>query len=143
MDIAELMHCVLLSPPDGVRNISEYAKKDVCWDVAKKKPVDLPPSLSMDLISNSEARARSQEDRERSQDLAGIEAITHALRLRDADPHFWRKLRRFSLQNGLIGPKAKEIIEKTMLRRDKQPSEKQAQVLMEVLKKAREHGFTE
>lgn len=58
----ERMQEVLLSPPEGIRNISEWAKKEGCWERAQLQPVDLAPIASL-LVDEEEEASRSRDAR--------------------------------------------------------------------------------
>jgi hypothetical protein len=143
MEIAKVMHEVLLSPPEGIRNISEFAKKQVCWDFAQKKHVLLPDALRVELITPGAARSRARDARDEKKFMNEVEAQSFVLSLRDLDRNFWRKVRSHGVRNRLITEKEKQIIERSILPMQRIPSPKQAQILMKVLIKVREGGFSE
>lgn len=54
--VAERMNHVLTNPPEGMRNITEWAKKQLCWERSSRIPVLWPAELYDALISKQSHR---------------------------------------------------------------------------------------
>lgn len=140
--VAELMHRVLLEPPEGVRNISEYAKREVCWKQAQLRTVQLSARFRRELIDPEQKQSDvsvARRDRRNSDEDA---AIMQVVGLREADPHFWRKVHRFGRKESLLSPKDAEILQKAAMVRNAVPSGKQAVYLIRLLERLRKAGLT-
>ncbi len=143
LEVAERMHRVLLSPPEGVRNISEYAKREVCWKVARGTPIELSARFRRELVDPARIRDNRNSARRDQQDLDEIEALTAVVEFKNRDPHFWRKVRRFGTSNSLLTPKDLEIMRKAVLERNSVPIGKQGTYLLKLLERLRGAGFRE
>ncbi len=59
-EVAFEMHEVLVDPPEGIRNVTEWAKKQACWERARKVRVDWPAGLADALVTLEERRQEAR-----------------------------------------------------------------------------------
>ena len=55
----EAVHDVIVNPPEGMRNVTEWAKQQACWHRVMSLDVAWPEALGTELVSSaqlSEAR---------------------------------------------------------------------------------------
>lgn len=143
LEFAHKMHEVLLTPPEGIRNISEYAKRASCKDRAWAIPMDLPASIEEDCTTGSEEKQRKKEARAARKITSGIELQTEAMRLREVDADFWNRVLAFAMKIKQITPREASIIQKSLCNPVNYPSELQAKSAMGVLDRMRGEGFSE
>lgn len=62
-DLAPKVARVVKSPPPSISNISEYAKKDVCWKAVRESDFDFVAKLKASTISAEEVRQRKKDNR--------------------------------------------------------------------------------
>jgi hypothetical protein len=55
--IAGVVHAVITSPPGG-RNVTEWCKREACWERVKSEAVTLPKDLGGELIATAQGDAR-------------------------------------------------------------------------------------
>ena len=72
--VGEHVHSVLVDPPTGISNVTEWAKKEGCWDQVRSRSVDLPPILSEELISVEQQKDAARGARRDQKQLNSIEA---------------------------------------------------------------------
>ena len=56
---AEAANAVITSPPAGIQNMSEWAKKQACWADLAKRPVEYGSDFWDNLIDQADARPRN------------------------------------------------------------------------------------
>jgi hypothetical protein len=129
---------VLTQPPEGRRNVSEWAKMEACWRLVKELPVRIPAALDKELIDNSEKRQRERDGADQQGMDNGIAAQSEALRLGGA---YWSELLKWAVDNRQFGEREIGILRVAAAIPRKLPSEKQALVLMQVHRSAIAEGF--
>lgn len=140
--IARRVNDELLNPPQGLSNISEWAKKDACWSRMLEQ-MDrfsglLPSDFEGELLSREEHVAENRAARNTQKVDNGIEAQTHILAIPTAK---WSAVREALAAKGLLTPKEISILSIAMQMPSRIPTEKQCLVLMDVIEKARLEGL--
>jgi hypothetical protein len=139
VEISFAVHRVLVNPPGG-GNVTEWAKKEACWDRMRELPVALSPSLENELIPLGKAR--------KSKPTTGIDAPDESERALLAEiaaisAETWFELSHWAKetsnlqgwQRGIafdLGRRAKQ---------GREPSRKQAVQAVKILAEARRLGF--
>jgi hypothetical protein len=123
----------LMSPPPQFKNITEWAKKDLCWDSIKR---DLPENLSkvetllanlvVDLENDSYAKKAAKSDQ------IIDNSIDAQRKVLEYGKENWKPLAADALKNELLSAKEMSILTKTIFA-DKIPSGSQAKVLLSIL----------
>ena len=71
---AEQIHEILVHPPAGISNVTEWAKKQACWERVRNLNIDWPDAFVEALISAQEQRDTARTARRDQRELNGIEA---------------------------------------------------------------------
>lgn len=119
----------ITNPPDGVRNFSEWAKKQACWEQLSRLDLDYPESFGDVLVSPQEAKAAKDSDRKDRNAMSGAEAMTEVMQ---QGGEYWGQILNFGLHMGKISPKEKGILTVCSQIPQKLPSEKQAVIAIAV-----------
>ena len=53
---AEAVHDVIVDPPEGMRNVTEWAKQQACWSRVARLELDWPETLELELVSSRRAQ---------------------------------------------------------------------------------------
>ncbi|NWO10409.1 AIPR family protein [Chromohalobacter salexigens] len=133
-------HDVITHPPEGVRNMSEWAKKQACWSQVQHQEIKYPPELEEYLLTLSEAVSVVGEERKKKAEISGIEAQSSVVNF---GPDFWKKALEWGRKYQLITPKEAGILETCSKIPSRLPSEKQCVIAMKTLEKLNEDGFKE
>lgn len=140
--IAESVYEVIMDPPPGISNISEWSKKEACWTRIKDRmddvAEDLPDKFWNGLLSEGEVRSgeRSAKKNQRLED--GIQLQAGILNIpRDQ----WTTIRVHGVSKNLLTPKEVDILRIAEQIPAKLPTDKQCIVLAEVLQKAMDEGI--
>jgi hypothetical protein len=134
---AEVSKNILIDPPSGVKNVTEWAKKSACWTRIQETKVNWPRQFLNELLSGEE-QAGIQRSAARDQKVwNGIEAQSVVV---NAGGDTWRSLKTWAKERRLLSEKELEILEVAAAVPSKIPSEKQALLIMKSLRKLREEG---
>lgn len=140
---AKLVHDDIIAPPAGISNVTEWCKKDGCWNHLKEKTDDLDALLSDSFKASLVEKANVVEEKKSARQVQkidnGIEAQKRVLEISGRE---WKSLMDKGRQRGILTPKEAGILEIAAQIPRKIPSEKQSVVLLEFLDKASEEGIT-
>lgn len=129
---------VITHPPEGVRNFSEWAKKQACWKGLEDREMSYPEEFDRVLISPDLANERAREARADKAVETSVEAELEVHRLGAA---FWAEARNWARERGLLSPRENGVLETCAAIPNKMPSDKQCAIAMSALKKLEDEGF--
>ncbi len=139
---AKLVHEDLTTPPHGISNITEWAKREGCWQRLQGRIEELnrllPDSYKVFLISKDVVNERNQDARNIQTIDNSIEAQLRVMEI--AGPE-WNRIVVFGLQKKIFGPKEVGILKIAAQIPNKSPSEKQCIALVKILEKVKQEGF--
>ena len=142
-DLGEKVHMRLLNPPDGNTNIGTYCKKKICWERVQSLANNYTevPSLET-FVSLNKEKEQSSQGRQKAKLDSGINSQVRVLELsRTQTP---KKLVEF--YNSPYAPGITDlnrgVIKSWHEGKIMYPSEKQAKIILEVINKAIDSGFT-
>ncbi len=130
---------VITHPPEGVRNFSEWAKKQACWKGLEDRELSYPEEVDRVLISPDLANERAREARAEKAVETSVEAELEVHRLGAA---FWAEARNWARERGLLSPRENGVLETCAAIPSKMPSDKQCAIAMGALKKLQDEGFS-
>ena len=136
--VAKSVQDVLVDPPPGIRNVTEWAKKQACWNGVRTVDVDWPDSFIKELISAEERRDRKRDQRKDQKVVNGIEAQTFVF---NAGGAFWKTASEWEKSQTILSKKELDILQLASQIPSKIPTDKQSIVAMEALAKLEEEGF--
>ena len=133
------MYSVITSPEQGLENITEWSKKELAWQRAQEKRVDLLPDLAAELVSPVGGRERASDARSDARIDVGVAAVTAVLVYKHSA---WKRLRDWGLQRRELTPKEDQLLlfAATV---GKVPSEKQAAAILHIRRKLEQEGYVE
>lgn len=130
---------VITHPPEGVRNFSEWAKKQACWKGLEDRELTYPEEFDRVLISPDLANERAREARADKAVETSVEAELEVHRLGAA---FWAEARNWARERGLLSPRENGVLETCAAIPKKMPSDKQCAIAVSALKKLQDEGFS-
>jgi hypothetical protein len=134
---AKACHEVLVDPPSGMSNVTEWAKQQACWSRISALRISWPGAFEDELISE-EDQDENETDGERDQRLLnGIEAQTIVVK---AGGPFWRSVKEWGVQRRLLSPREAGVLDVAASFPGRMPSEKQSVIVIETLKKMHSQG---
>ena len=134
---AKAVHDVIVNPPAGMRNVTEWAKQQACWHRVMSLQVAWPESLETELISSAERDEVKRTAVKDQKMLNGIEAQTVVVQ---AGPALWSDAKVWGMSKGLLSPDDQGILDVAISIPDKVPSEKQSLRIIEILRRLRKEG---
>lgn len=137
--VAEAVNLVIQETPREITNVTEWCKKELCWQNVQKISLDIPPGVRKELISKTETRYRDSDAKTVQKIDNGIQAQKFVL---EKGREFWKKMMEWSAVNRVFSPKEFGIIQVASQIPVKIPSEKQSLLLVDIEKKATEEGFS-
>ena len=134
---AEASYGVLVAPPQGLSNVTEWAKNQACWERVRKIGIAWPESFLGELMSTEERRDEARGARREQRELNGIEMQIAVVK---AGPGFWTDALAWAKDRGLLTPKELDLLR--VAAAGKAPSERQSSGAVEALRKLQSEGYT-
>jgi hypothetical protein len=136
--IAELVNSEIQDTPDNTTNVTEWCKKEGCWQRIREARVGLMADVRKELVGADEIdeKRRGAEKTQKIDD--GIHSQTYVL---GRGAEYWRQVRDYALESALLSPKENGIIGIACQIPYKLPSERQSDLLLSIEKRVIEEGF--
>ena len=134
---AKSVHDVIVDPPEGIRNVTEWAKQQACWNRVMRLQVKWPEVLDTELVSSVERDEVKRAAVKDQRMLNGIEAQTVVVRAGSA---LWSDVKVWGMSKKLLSPADQGILDVAISMPAKVPSEKQSLRTFEILQRLREEG---
>jgi hypothetical protein len=134
----EAAQTIINHPPDGVRNLSEWAKKEVCWKWLAEREVHYPGKIDRVIISAGAAKSRAKEAKA---EAALDQNVNAEIEIHRLGSQFWMSARNWAREREVLTPKELGVLEACAAIPRKMPSEKQCIVALSALTKLKNEGF--
>jgi len=138
-ELAMSVSVAITSPPVPQMNIGEWCKKEDCWETVQGLKAPLLRELRAELVSKSEANRTRLDAHEKAGEDAVINEVVEVVNLSKVG--CWKRLMEWSAKFSPIFGKEADLI-RSACRYGWIPSDKQAAVLMKVLRRLEQEGFT-
>lgn len=135
--VAESVHEVLVSPPTGISNVTEWAKQQACWARVKALEIDWPEAWLGELIGKDRIKEGKRAGIKDQKLLNGIETQSVVV---SAGGQLWAQLSAWGQSRKLLSPTELGILRVAASVPMKIPSEKQCLKAIESLRKLRAEG---
>ena len=132
---AEAANAVITSPPAGIRNMSEWAKKQGCWAELAKRSVEYGADFWDNLIDPADAQANKRSARKDRELTSGIEAQSEVVM---QGPEYWKQLLAFGRSISKLTGREQGILTACTFLPDRVPSEKQSLAALAIAEKLEE-----
>ncbi len=138
-NISELMYNHLVSDDREVENVTEWAKREGCWNSAKSIKVILQPQFVNDLIYKSSV----VEDKKDAKDIMKQDKnIDYMLQVHSFGPENWKFLLNWGSDRSLLSITDKSFIGAAIaIEKGRFPSESQCKKIIEILERLRIEAF--
>ncbi len=139
IESSKIIYDFLIDDSRPVENVTEWAKREACWEAAKKLKLSLLPEFVHELIYKSKVEEQEKDAISDQKQLTKISAMTDVANF---GIDGWRFLLEWNKTHPVLSPTDISFINAALLmEKGKFPSEKQCAVIMKVLEKARLEGF--
>ena len=135
---AKEVHAVLTDPPDWTRNVTEWAKKQACWDRVRKLEIAWRQRLKEELIAIDEHRDAVRGARREQRKLNGIEAQIAVVKV---GAEFWANTLGWGKSRKLLTPNEIGVLEVAAGIPQRTPTDKQSTKVISVLSKLQSEGY--
>lgn len=131
-------HDVITHPPAGVRNMSEWAKQQACWNGMKVRMLDYDDDFESCLTLVDTARTAKRDEKAKKAMTEGINAQTEVI-TQGAD--FWKEVLKWGRAEKRLTPKDQQILEVCASIPRRLPSDLQARHALGTLSRMKDQGF--
>ncbi len=137
--ISELMYNHLISTTRPVENVTEWAKREACWEEAKKIKITLSREFINELVDKEMLREEEIYAKKIQRVNNKIDAVIEVINF---GVEKWKFLLEWDSTHQVLMPGEIEFINVAIAKeRGKVPSDKQAIIILEILDKARSEAF--
>ena len=138
VDVAEIVHEVLIDPPTGISNVTEWAKKQACWRRIQTTPVAWSEEFLEELISIEEKRLEVQQGRREQKVISGIDA---QIAVTNEGSSFWADMLEWGQHRRLLTPTEISVLRIASKLPATIPTAAQSTKIMAALRKLQAEGY--
>ncbi|MBU9697284.1 AIPR family protein [Rhodobacteraceae bacterium HSP-20] len=131
-------HDVIVHPPAGIRNMSEWAKQQACWNGMKGRKLTYDADFETCLTLVEIAKTAKRDEKAKKAMTDGINAQSEAVNL-GAD--FWRDVLAWGRDRKRLTPKDMQILEVCASIPRRIPTDQQSRYALEVLGRMKDQGY--
>lgn len=131
-------HDVITHPVSGMRNMSEWAKQQACWNALMIRKLDYGAGFESCLTLKESARASERDERRKKREIDGITAQTQVV---GRGAEFWRRVIEGGATEDKLSPKDVQILKVCASVPRRVPTERQCIHAINVLERLREQGI--
>jgi hypothetical protein len=106
--IALAMHEVITDPPAGVQNVTEWSKRELCWQRAAAVRVDLDDAVKRELIAKADEKEADRTARSQQKQDVGISAQENVVRL---GQEYWSGVRGWARERGFLSMEDERLLQ--------------------------------
>ena len=136
--IAQVAFGVITDPPAGRQNVTQWCKRDECWERLKQVEVLLDVPFVTELISIQELRPQRREARTQQIVDSGIDAQSTVVQF-GAD--YWAMVLSWATKRNIVAPLDETILRMAAGFRGGVPNDKQSKRLLELQKRLEAEGL--
>ena len=137
--VAEAVHDVMVAPPAGISNVTEWAKKQMCWKRVSELFIAWPRPLLDDLIPTADRRAAARSARREQRELNSLQAQIAVV---NAGSAFWAEALAWGRERGLLTPTNVGVLSVLANPAGRTLTERQASRAVEALSTLQSEGYT-
>lgn len=136
--IAFAVFSVLTDDARPVVNVTEWAKREKCWDQVKALEIPLTSDLRSFMVDSEASHAKNRDSKREQRVDNGIQAQIEVM---NRGPRYWVNLRHFGRTTRSITPKEMSVLNFGTGESGRPPSEAQAKLLMQLSERLESEGF--
>jgi hypothetical protein len=136
--LAELVLLKITDPSRKVVNVTQWCKRNDCWDEVKKISLDIPAGIESCLITIDEQKATQKSAKKEQKVVNEIQVQTTVV---NYPVDMWKRLSEFVVRNHMVTPTDVSALTIACQMPSKIPNTYQCKRLLALLKKASAEGF--
>lgn len=137
--IAKAVFDVIVSPSQGVQNVTEWCKKELCWQWARENEVQMERGFIRELIDEDEVRTVKKDARVQQHITSGIEDQAKVVTLGSA---YWAKVTDWGRRNKLLTDADEKLLRIATKIPARIPQDWQSTALLGIVARLEEEGFS-
>jgi hypothetical protein len=131
-------HDVITHPPQGVRNMSEWAKQQACWNGLKTRKLNYGDDFATCVVLADSARTAVRDGRAQKAITDGINAQAEVVTF---GGDFWKRVLAWGRERKRLTPKDLQILEVCGSMPRRLPTDYQSKIALDILRRMRDQGF--
>ena len=136
--LAEVVLRKITDPSRRVANVTQWCKRNECWNEVKRLSFSLPHSIENCLITVDEEKAAQRTARKAQKETNDINAKVEVVKY---PASMWVSLTQFAVMKHLVAPSDVTALKIACKIPEKIPTAPQSKRLLELMKRAEEEGF--
>lgn len=137
--ISEEVFLKITDPARQTINVTQWCKRDACWESVQEIYIKLPASFENVLIGKEELKKAEKEAKNDQKLMSGAEAQVKVL---EHTAEQWKELQMFAAQKKIVSPDEMTALKYACLIPSKLPSAYQSQRILALLDRAESEGFS-
>jgi hypothetical protein len=129
---------IIVSPESGFQNVTEWAKKELCWQRVQELRIPLQKGLAQQLVGREDDRHLKKSAASEQTVISGIQAQMTVVNL---GATYWQQLRTWGNKQLLLRPEEQSFVSVACGIPNKVPTEKQCARLLQIKDRMEEEGF--
>jgi hypothetical protein len=135
---SEQIYAIITSPPPGRENVTQWCKREECWQIVKDSPRTLTPDFIKELVAPDEQRSLARTARRDQKVDSGIDDQSQVVGL---GLPFWQALLSWASDRTLLSPEEERIVKIAAGFVGGIPSDKQSARLLSLKQRIEREGF--
>lgn len=136
--VAEAVYDVLINPPDGISNVTEWAKKQACWSRVRELVVAWPGPFLDGLISKDEKRDTDRAARREQRELNSVEMQIAVV---NAGQAFWEDALAWGSEREMLSPTDMGVLRVVAGHTGRTPTDRQSAKAIQTLSRLQMEGY--
>lgn len=134
---AEIVYRSITTPQRGVENVTQWCKRDECWEAVKRERAELLPAFQQELTSKQEVRQQHRDAKAVQKIDSGVEAQMAVIAL---GGDYWRSLASWALARQAVSPEDKRLLSAAQ-KNGYVPTDRQSARLLQLRDRLEDEGF--
>ncbi len=138
LGVAEVVNQHIQNTPEGITNVTEWCKRELCWKKLQEISIPLNRDLEVGLLESNEIDL-SEKDAKKIQKIDnGIFAQKYVI---EKGTEYWKQVALFGLQGKFLSEKEMGILQVACDIPRKIPTEKQSVIIVKIEEKLEDEGL--
>jgi hypothetical protein len=138
VDLSERVYERLTDEKRAVENVTQWCKREACWESVKSISYTLPPDIETCFVGKDEIKAAAREAKQDQRIVTDAEVMTKIVQI---DPGQWRNALAFATNKRMVSPEEMTALRIAGQIPSKMPTPAQCKKLLLVLGRLYEEGF--
>jgi len=137
--VAKSVVAILTDTPPGIQNVTEWCKKELCWQKVAALPMSLNPELLRELLDEDDDRAIQAGARA---EQGSVDRITAQIEVANLGGAYWAQLLAWARSRNLVSPDQARLLTVASRLPARLPTERESTKLVEIRRAMESEGFS-